>query len=62
VCAIFSILKVQIKSDLGINETQFGLFVGIPIPERLADPHLPRHLGDQYGGRFVPRIGLTGCS
>jgi MFS transporter, NNP family, nitrate/nitrite transporter len=28
---IFSIIAVQIKKDLGLNDTQFGLLVGTPI-------------------------------
>ena len=31
VWTIFSILGVQIKQDLGLNDTQFGLLVGTPI-------------------------------
>jgi len=31
VWTIFSILGVQIKNDLGLNDTQFGLLVGTPI-------------------------------
>ena len=31
VWTIFSIIGVQIKTDLGLNDTQFGLLVGTPI-------------------------------
>ena len=31
VWTIFSIIGVQIKQDLGLTETQFGLLVGTPI-------------------------------
>ena len=31
VWTIFSIIGVQIKQDLGLNDTQFGLLVGTPI-------------------------------
>ena len=31
VWTIFSIIGIQIKNDLGLNETQFGLLVGTPI-------------------------------
>ena len=31
VWTIFAIIGVQIKKDLGLNETQFGLLVGTPI-------------------------------
>ncbi len=50
---IFSILGVQIKRDLGLNEFQFGLLVGTPI---LTGSLIRLVLGvwaDQYGGRMV---------
>lgn len=53
VWTIFSILGVQIKQDLGLNDTQFGLLVGTPI---LTGSLSRLFLGiwtDQYGGRIV---------
>jgi NNP family nitrate/nitrite transporter-like MFS transporter len=53
VWTIFSIIGVQIKNELGLNETQFGLLVGTPI---LTGSLLRLFLGvwtDQYGGRIV---------
>jgi NNP family nitrate/nitrite transporter-like MFS transporter len=53
VWTIFSIIGVQIKNDLGLNDTQFGLLVGTPI---LTGSLLRLILGvwsDQYGGRIV---------
>ena len=53
VWTIFSIIGVQIKQDLGLNETQFGLLVGTPI---LTGSLIRLFLGiwtDQYGGRIV---------
>jgi NNP family nitrate/nitrite transporter-like MFS transporter len=53
VWTIFSIIGVQIKTDLGLNETQFGLLVGTPI---LTGSLIRLILGiwtDQYGGRIV---------
>ncbi|HMK79595.1 MAG TPA: MFS transporter [Xanthobacteraceae bacterium] len=53
VWTIFSIIGVQIKKDLGLNETQFGLLVGTPI---LSGSLIRIFLGvwtDQYGGRLV---------
>jgi NNP family nitrate/nitrite transporter-like MFS transporter len=50
---IFSIIGVQIKKDLGLNDTQFGLLVGTPI---LTGSLIRLVLGiwtDQYGGRIV---------
>jgi len=53
VWTIFSIIGVQIKKDLGLNDTQFGLLVGTPI---LTGSLVRLVLGiwtDQYGGRVV---------
>ncbi len=53
VWTIFAIIGVQIKRDLGLNETQFGLLVGTPI---LTGSLVRIFLGiwtDQYGGRRI---------
>src|SRR5512145_3572928 len=53
VWTIFSIIGIQIKDDLGLNDTQFGLLVGTPI---LTGSLIRLILGiwtDQYGGRIV---------
>lgn len=53
VWTIFSIIGVQIKNDLGLTDTQFGLLVGTPI---LIGSLIRLMLGvwtDQYGGRIV---------
>jgi MFS transporter, NNP family, nitrate/nitrite transporter len=53
VWTIFSIIGIQIKTDLGLNETQFGLLVGTPI---LTGSLVRLLLGiwtDQCGGRLV---------
>jgi NNP family nitrate/nitrite transporter-like MFS transporter len=53
VWTIFSIIGIQIKKDLGLNDTQFGLLVGTPI---LTGSLIRLMLGiwtDQYGGRVV---------
>src|SRR5262245_55473163 len=53
VWTIFSIVGVQIKKDLGLSDTQFGLLVGTPI---LTVSLIRLILGiwaDQYGGRIV---------
>jgi NNP family nitrate/nitrite transporter-like MFS transporter len=53
VWTIFSIIGVQIKKELGLNDTQFGLLVGTPI---LTGSLIRLMLGvwtDQYGGRLV---------
>ena len=53
VWTIFSIIGVQIKKELGLTDTQFGLLVGTPI---LTGSLIRLMLGiwaDQYGGRLV---------
>jgi len=53
VWTIFSIIGVQIKKELDLNDTQFGLLVGTPI---LTGSLIRLMLGiwtDQYGGRIV---------
>ncbi len=53
VWTIFSIIGIQIKNDLGLSETQFGLLVGTPI---LTGSLIRLILGiwtDQHGGRLV---------
>jgi len=53
VWTIFAIIGVQIKQELGLNETQFGLLVGTPI---LTGSLVRIFLGiwtDQYGGRRI---------
>lgn len=53
VWTIFSIIGIQIKKDLGLNDTQFGLLVATPI---LTGSLIRLALGiwtDQIGGRIV---------
>lgn len=53
VWTIFSIIGLQIRQDLNLSETQFGLLVGTPI---LSGSLIRLILGiwsDQYGGRIV---------
>ncbi|MBV1700667.1 MAG: MFS transporter [Hyphomicrobiales bacterium] len=53
VWTIFAIIGIQIKQQLGLTETQFGLLVGTPI---LTGSLIRVFLGvwaDQYGGRRV---------
>jgi len=53
VWTIFAIIGIQIKAELGLNDTQFGLLVGTPI---LTGSLVRLMLGvwtDQYGGRIV---------
>src|SRR6202142_2930112 len=60
VWTIFAIIGVQIKEQLGLNETQFGLLVGTPI---LTGSLVRIFLGiwtDQYGGRRIYTVGMLG--
>ncbi|BBL70912.1 nitrate/nitrite transporter [Methylogaea oryzae] len=53
VWTIFSIIGLQIKQELGLSETEFGLLVGTPI---LTGSLIRLALGiwtDQYGGRLT---------
>jgi MFS transporter, NNP family, nitrate/nitrite transporter len=62
VWTIFSIIGVQIKKDLGLNDTQFGLLVGTPI---LTGSLIRLMLGiwaDQYGGRIVYTLVMVSAA
>ena len=53
VWTIFSILGVQIKQELGLSDTQFGLLVGTPILTGSLSRIFLGIWTDQYGGRIV---------
>ncbi|PJB73003.1 MAG: MFS transporter [Alphaproteobacteria bacterium CG_4_9_14_3_um_filter_47_13] len=53
VWTIFSIIGIQIKEDLGLNDTQFGLLVATPILTGSLSRLLLGIWTDQYGGRVV---------
>ncbi len=53
VWTIFSIIGVQIKQDLGLNSTEFGLLVGTPILTGSLVRVILGVLTEQYGGRLV---------
>ena len=53
VWTIFSIIGIQIKKDLGLTDTQFGLLVGTPILTGSLIRLLLGVWADQYGGRVV---------
>src|SRR3974390_347688 len=62
VWTIFSIIGVQIKRDLGLNETQFGLLIGTPI---LTGSLIRLVLGiwtDQYGGRRIYTVVMLAAA
>ncbi len=53
VWTIFSILGVQIKQELGLSDTQFGLLAGTPILTGALSRIFLGIWTDQYGGRIV---------
>ncbi len=53
VWTIFSIIGVQIKKDLGLTDTEFGLLVGTPILTGSLSRIFLGIWTDQYGGRIV---------
>jgi len=62
VWTIFAIIGVQIKNDLGLTDTQFGLLVGTPI---LTGSLIRLVLGiwaDQYGGRVVYTLTMLSAA
>jgi NNP family nitrate/nitrite transporter-like MFS transporter len=62
VWTIFSIIGIQIKQDLGLSETEFGLLVGTPI---LTGSLIRLMLGvwtDQYGGRIVYSVVMLSAA
>src|SRR3990170_1295520 len=62
VWTLFAIIGIQIKTDLGLNETQFGLLVGTPI---LTGSLVRIFLGiwtDQYGGRRVYTVVMLAAA
>jgi len=62
VWTIFAIIGVQIKQQLNLNETEFGLLVGTPI---LTGSLIRLALGiwtDQYGGRVVYTVTMLAAA
>ncbi|HXD44574.1 MAG TPA: MFS transporter [Pseudolabrys sp.] len=62
VWTIFAIIGIQIKQQLGLNETQFGLLVGTPI---LTGSVIRIFLGiwtDQIGGRRVYTVVMLAAA
>ncbi len=55
---IFSILGIQIKQDLGLNDTQFGLLVATPILTGALSRLILGIWTDQYGGRIVMTLTM----
>ena len=62
VWTIFAIIGIQIKADLGLSDTQFGLLVGTPI---LTGSLIRLILGiwsDQYGGRVIYTLTMLSAA
>jgi NNP family nitrate/nitrite transporter-like MFS transporter len=62
VWTIFAIIGIQIKADLSLSDTQFGLLVGTPI---LTGSLIRLILGiwsDQYGGRLVYTLTMLSAA
>jgi len=62
VWTIFAIIGIQIKRDLNLSDTQFGLLVGTPI---LTGSLIRLILGiwsDQYGGRVVYTLTMLSAA
>ena len=62
VWTLFAIIGIQIKKDLGLTDTQFGLLVGTPI---LTGSLIRLMLGiwsDQYGGRVVYTLTMLSAA
>jgi len=55
---IFSILGIQIKQNLGLNDTQFGLLVATPILTGALSRLILGIWTDQYGGRNVMALTM----
>ncbi len=53
VWTIFSIIGIRIKSELGLNDTQFGILVATPILTGSLSRIFLGVWADQYGGRIV---------
>lgn len=53
VWTIFSIIGIQIKQELGLNDTQFGLLVATPILTGSLSRLALGIWSDQIGGRIV---------
>lgn len=62
VWTIFSIIGIQIKEDLGLNETQFGLLVATPILTGSISRIFLGLWTEKYGGRIVFTVLMLATS
>ncbi len=58
VWTMFSIIGIQIKAELGLNDTQFGVLVATPILTGSISRIFLGVWADQYGGRLVFTIQM----
>ncbi len=56
---VFSIIGIEIKKRLGLNDTEFGLLVGTPILTGSISRLFIGILADRYGGRKVLTIVMV---
>ena len=59
VWTIFSIIGVQIKQELGLSETQFGLLVATPVLTGSISRIFLGVISEQYGGRIMFPIQMV---
>jgi NNP family nitrate/nitrite transporter-like MFS transporter len=62
VWTIFAIIGIQIKKDMGLSDTQFGLLVGTPILTGSLVRLLLGIWADQYGGRVVYTLTMLSAA
>ena len=62
VWTIFSIIGIQIKEDLSLSDTQFGLLVGTPILTGSLSRIFLGIWTDQYGGRLVYTLTMLSAA
>ncbi len=62
VWTIFSIIGIQIKADLGLSDTEFGLLVGTPILTGSLSRIFLGIWTDQYGGRIVYTLTMLAAA
>jgi len=62
VWTIFSILGIQIKQELGLSDTQFGLLVATPVLTGSLSRLLLGIWADQYGGRLIFTLVMMAAS
>src|SRR6185295_5065862 len=62
VWTIFAIIGIQIKQELGLSDTQFGLLVGTPILTGSLNRLMLGIWSDQYGGRLVFSVTMLSAA